>query len=125
MEPVKKYALPLALLADIVVVIVFAAIGRRAHEESNALVGALDTAWPFLAGAAVGWLITLAAKRCPLQAFPGGVIIWVSTVAVGMLLRQLTGDTTAWQFVLVATCFNLATLVGWRLLAGIAMRRRA
>lgn len=125
MEPVRKYALPLALLADVVLIIVFAAIGRRTHEEANALVGVLSTAWPFLVGAVVGWLICLAAKAPAIKAFPAGLIIWIATVAVGMLLRKATGEGTAVAFIIVATCFNLVTLVGWRLLAGIIMRRRA
>ena len=124
MVTVRKYALPLGLLADTVLIIVFAAIGRGTHEESNALAGALDTAWPFLVGLACGWLICMFGADAT-RPFPGGVIIWIATVAVGMALRHLTGDGTALAFVLVATFFNLATLVGWRLLAGIAVRSRA
>lgn len=125
MEAVKKYALPLALLADVVLIIVFAAIGRRTHEEANAVVGVLSTAWPFLVGAAVGWLIVLAAKRSPLMPYPAGVVIWVATVALGMVLRKATDEGTAVSFIIVASCFNLATLVGWRLLARIPVRRKA
>ena len=117
--------MPLALLADAILVIVFAAIGRGTHEESNAILGVLDTAWPFLSGLAVGWLICLAAKWDGARAAPGGIVIWASVIVVGMAARKLTGDGTAATFIIVATCFNLATLVGWRLLAGIAMRRRA
>lgn len=121
----RKYALPLALLADVVLVIVFAAIGRRTHEEANAVLGVLDTAWPFLVGLAVGWALCLIAKRDPRNATPAGVAIWVATIAIGMVLRKSVGDGTATAFILVATCFNLVTLVGWRLLAQIAVRRRA
>ncbi len=117
--------LPLALLADVVLIIVFAAIGRRTHEEANALLGVLDTAWPFLVGLAVGWVICLAARRPAPWTAPGGIVIWVATVAVGMALRQATGGGTALAFIIVATCFNLATLVGWRLLGAVALRKQA
>lgn len=153
MERVRKYALPLALLADVVLVVVFAAIGRRTHEETNAVLGVLDTAWPFLVGLAIGWLISIAVPRSsqssafstptnanasararaninsnvqsPLRPFPSGVIIWLATIAVGMGLRMATDAGTAVAFVIVASTFNLATLVGWRVLARLVVRRRA
>lgn len=124
----RKYALPLALLADVVLVIVFAAIGRGTHQESNAVLGALDTAWPFLVGLAIGWVICLAAKLDPMRAWPSGTVLAVAAVVVGMLLRWATGEGTAVAFIMVATGFNLATLMGWRALAQVtqfAMRRRA
>lgn len=40
----------LALLADLVAVIVFAAIGRISHADAGSLTGLLGTALPFLVG---------------------------------------------------------------------------
>ena len=40
-----------------------------------------------------------------------------STVVVGMLLHRVTGEGTAWSFVLVATVVLTALLLGWRLVA--------
>ncbi len=121
----RKYALPMALLADVVLIVIFAAIGRNTHEKSNAALGALDTAWPFLVGLAVGWLICLVAKWDAIRPWPGGVIVWASAIAIGMALREATGEGTALAFIIVASSLNLATLVGWRLLAWVAVRRRA
>ena len=44
----------LLALVDALAVLVFAAIGTRSHEEDLAVVGVLEVAAPFLAGALVG-----------------------------------------------------------------------
>lgn len=36
---------------DVAALLLFAAIGRGSHAETNGLAGILDTAWPFLLGA--------------------------------------------------------------------------
>ncbi|GMA19742.1 DUF3054 domain-containing protein [Arsenicicoccus piscis] len=91
-----------ALLLDVVLVLVFAAIGRRSHDESGALVGVLVTAWPFLVGLLVGWVATLALRRAP-ESVVGGVPVWLGAAWVGMAVRALSGGGTAWSFLLVAT----------------------
>ena len=85
---VKKYALPLIL--DVVLVIVFCAIGRQTHDEENAIAGLATTAWPFLSGLLIGWAATYALYRDKFDAYlviPTGVIVWLSTVILGMALR--------------------------------------
>ncbi len=47
---VKKY-LPAAVV-DVLLVLIFAALGRRSHEEASTIGGLLTTAWPFLTGLA-------------------------------------------------------------------------
>ena len=47
----------LALFTDVVCVIVFCTIGRRSHAEGLTVAGIAQTAWPFLAGTGVGWLL--------------------------------------------------------------------
>ena len=49
-----------ALAADAVCVVVFCTIGRRSHAEGLTVAGIAETAWPFLAGTAVGWLLAQA-----------------------------------------------------------------
>ncbi|MCH8612502.1 DUF3054 domain-containing protein [Arsenicicoccus dermatophilus] len=93
--------LPLFLLLDLVLVVVFSALGRRSHAEAVSLAGLLTTAWPFLVGVLVGWAGVLA-SRLPATSLRGGLPIWLTTVVVGMLLRVLTGAGTAFAFVLVA-----------------------
>lgn len=103
---------PLVVVLDVVVVVVFAVLGRRSHEEGGGLVGVADTAWPFLVGLLLGHLAVRGSAT-----WRAGLVVWVCTVAGGMVLRQLTGDGTALSFVLVATGFLGAGLVGWRLVA--------
>ncbi|MDH6292659.1 DUF3054 domain-containing protein [Rhodococcus sp. NM-2] len=122
----KKY-LP-ALVLDVVLVIVFCAIGRRSHDEANALTGLATTAWPFLTGLAVGWLATVALYRDKFDAFlivPTGIVVWLSTLAVGMLLRVVSGQGTAFSFVLVAGTVLAVFLLGWRAVAKIVTKSRA
>jgi hypothetical protein len=113
------------LALDAALICLFAAIGRHSHGEAKALLGVAGTAWPFLAGMAAGWLISLTAfHRAPLsvrEAIP----LWLGTVAIGMVLRSLTGAGTAFSFIAVATVFLGAGLLGWRALSALATRRRA
>jgi hypothetical protein len=103
-----------ALLADVVCVLVFCAIGRRSHAEGITVAGVLETAWPFLSGTAAGWLAARAWRR-PTSLAPAGVVIWVGTVVVGMLLRKATSQGTAISFVVVASLSTAILLLGWRL----------
>jgi len=103
---------PLAAAIDAGVVTAFVAIGRRNHDEDPGVIGLLSTAAPFLVGLVVGWLAAKAwDDPMPVRK---GLIIWPITVAVGMIGRRLTGDGTAVSFIVVATAFLGATLVGWR-----------
>jgi peptidoglycan/LPS O-acetylase OafA/YrhL len=113
-----------AVAADALCVIVFCAIGRRSHAEGVTVAGVAETAWPFLAGAAVGWLVSRGWRR-PLAVVPTGLVIWVCTVAVGMLLRKASSGGVAVTFVIVASLVTAALLLGWRGLAAVAGRRTA
>ena len=108
----RTRALP-ALAADLAFILLFAAVGRRNHAEGLSIGGVIETAWPFLAGAAVGWLISRAWRR-PTAVVPTGITIWVCTVAVGMLLRKATSEGTAASFIVVTTLTVALLLLGWR-----------
>ncbi|WP_445154334.1 DUF3054 domain-containing protein [Arthrobacter sp. Hor0625] len=114
----------LAAAADAVLILVFAAIGRDAHQRGEIVIGVLATAWPFLAGAAIAWL-ALRLWRTPLALWPAGVGVWLGTAAVGMLLRALTGQVVVLPFVIVALLSVGVFLLGWRLLAAAVRRLRA
>jgi hypothetical protein len=114
----------LAAAADAVWVLLFAGIGRHSHDETDGLAGIGITAWPFLAGAFVGWLLVRAWSR-PLRPWPTGVAVWAATWAVGMALRLLTGQGIAPSFQVVAAVFLGLGIVGWRALAGLVSARRA
>ena len=102
-----------ALAADLAFIALFAAVGRRNHAEGLSIAGVIETAWPFVAGAAVGWVISRGWHR-PAAVVPTGVTIWVCTVAVGMLLRKATSEGTAASFITVATLTIGLLLLGWR-----------
>lgn len=107
---------PTALAADVVCVLVFCAIGRRSHAEGLTVAGVAQTAWPFLAGTALGWVLARAWRR-PMALVPTGVVVWVATVVAGMLLRKVSGQGTAVSFIVVATLTTAALLLGWRAIA--------
>ncbi|MDQ0756395.1 DUF3054 domain-containing protein [Arthrobacter sp. B3I4] len=113
----------LAAAADTGLILLFAAIGRDAHQRGDIITGVLSTAWPFLAGAAVSWL-ALRLWRGPLALWPAGVAVWIGTVALGMLLRAFTGQVVVLPFVIVALLAVGAFLLGWRLLALAVQRLR-
>ncbi|UAL30519.1 DUF3054 domain-containing protein [Nocardioides rotundus] len=112
-----------SLLLDVVLVLVFATIGRRSHAEGLSVAGVLDTAWPFLAGVLLGHLIALG-LRLRASTLPAGAVVWVAAVAGGMLLRRATGDGTDPAFVVVATLVLGVFLLGWRLVTRLGARRR-
>ncbi len=112
----------LAGVVDVAAIAVFVAIGRSAHGHVVDLAGIASTAWPFLAGAATGWLVARAWRR-PTAAAPA-VVIWFSCVGVGMVLRVVAGQGTAAAFIGVAAGFLGLELFGWRLLGALARRRR-
>lgn len=115
---------PWSVVIDAVLVVVFAAIGRASHEHTLDVLGVGETAWPFLVGLAVGWLV-LRAWRAPTAPLRTGLPLVAITVALGMLLRVVSGGTTAVAFIIVATVTLLVFLMGWRAIATLASRARA
>ena len=117
----------LALVLDAVLVVVFAAIGRATH-DGDVLgpfgSGLATTAWPFVAALLVGWLVTRAWRR-PTAVVRTGLPVWAITVALGMVLRALSGQGVAVAFIIVATLTLALLLLGWRGIARLAGRRRA
>jgi len=112
----KRQAALGALVADIVGIVVFVTVGRRNHDEGVAPTGVLETAAPFIIALLAGWLLARA-WRSPVVVRTG-VIVWITTVALGMVLRKVVfDDGTATAFVIVATVFTGAVLNGWRLAA--------
>ncbi|MGR4010665.1 DUF3054 domain-containing protein [Leucobacter sp. 1207-22] len=113
-----------AALLDVVLVLIFAALGRNSHAREATALGLLETAWPFLAGLLAMWLVTRA-WRAPGDVIRVGLPVWTGTVFIGMILRAVTGSGTAFAFVLVTTATLCVFLVGWRLISALIRRRRA
>jgi hypothetical protein len=111
------------LLFDALVVAVFVAIGRSTHHHVVSWEGIASTAWPFSVGLLIGWAwIVARGRRGSLVA--SGVVVWLCTVSVGMVLRVEFGQGTAVAFIAVALGFLGALMLGARLLAK-ALRARA
>ncbi len=109
-----------AAVLDFVCVLVFVAVGIRAHSESDSVV---QVAAPFLAALALGWIIAIPLR--PPESLRAGLVIWIMTLVGGMLLRRTFGEGTAAAFIAVATVFLALTMLGWRGIASLVLRRRA
>lgn len=103
----------LAALADLACVLALATGGLAAHSPGEGVLRLLYVAWPFAAGALVGWLVTRAWRR-PWRLWPTGVVVWGCAWALGVLLRVLTGQGVAPAFQLVSFGVLAVTLLGWR-----------
>ncbi len=114
-----------AAALDAGAIVVFAAVGRANHDEgvlgTNGT-GLATTAWPFLAGAAIGWVLAKAWKR-PCAWRPVGLVVWASTLVGGMLLRVASGQGVEVSFVIVAGLVLAAFLMGWRVISGLLAKR--
>ena len=107
------------LALDLLLVGVFAVVGRLSHYGSLTFGGWWETAWPFLAGALVGWLL-LRVRRRPGADISSGLVVWAFALVGGMLLRQASDQGTALPFVIVATLVLGALLVLSRVMARVA-----
>lgn len=106
---------------DLLLVGVFAVVGRLSHYGTLTAAGWWTTAWPFLVGTLVAWTVLLLTRRPP-AAVVTGLVVWGGALVVGMLLRQASGQGTATAFVVVATLVLGALLVLPRV--GARVRRR-
>ena len=113
----------LAFAADVVAVIVFAAVGRASHDESADVLGLLATAAPFGVGVAAAWATPLVrARPAGLRA---GLAVLVSTVVIGLLVRLAFLGRLPLSFAIVATCALGVLLLGWRGLSALVAHRVA
>jgi len=101
---------------DACCVLIFVVIGRHTHHDGDSLGGIWHTAWPFLAGLAVGLMATRFWRR-PLAIVPTGVGAWAGAAGAGMLIRVLAGQGTETAFIVVASAFLALFLIGWRVVA--------
>jgi len=102
------------VLADTFVIIVFVLIGHINHHHGLAPRGIVSTLWPFALGLIGGVVIVRFRGRSGYM-LSSGLAVALTTVAVGMLLRVLAGQGTAFAFIVVAIVFLGASMLGWRL----------
>ncbi|MER2135898.1 MAG: DUF3054 domain-containing protein [Arthrobacter sp.] len=114
---------PALLGADVVLIVVFAALGRDTHAHGVDPAGVLLTASPFITAALAGWALLRLWHR-PASLWPHGVILWLLTAAGGLALRALAGGGTAFSFQLVTFGVLGVFLLLPRLAASLVMRRR-
>ncbi len=115
-------AVVVSAVCDVVLVVVFAAIGRASHGE-DVLGGLAVTAWPFLVALVLGWF-AVRAWRAPDAPVRTGLPVWAVTVAGGMVLRAVSGQGVQVAFVVVAAIVLLLFLVGRRALTRLVVRIR-
>ena len=89
-------AAPVPIL-DGLTVMVFVIIGRANHHHGENVGGVLSTLWPFALGVIVGWTVLIGKKQSG-RSLRNGVVVMLSTVAIGMVLRVVSGQGTAFAF---------------------------
>jgi hypothetical protein len=113
----------LAIVADVVAVVVFAAIGRMSHAEPDDLLGLLATAAPFLIGVVAMWATPLVRAQ-PVGA-RAALTVWAGTVVIGLLLRAGFTWSLPPSFAAVTAVSLAVLMLGWRALsAAVSVRAR-
>lgn len=105
----------IATLFDFLIVLIFVVIGRHNHDHGITLKGIASTFWPFGVGLLFGWAyLTLTHRN--FIARNSGFYLVIFVVAVGMILRVISGQGIALSFVVVASLLLTFLLVGWRII---------
>lgn len=105
-----------ALVGDLLIVLVFVAIGLVQHGDPLTSQNLFIVAWPFAVGALLGHL-AIRSWRAPFDLWPQGVFIWAITIAGAMAIRALLGAGSELSFVLVSAGVTAVLMLGWRALA--------
>ena len=91
---------------DLAAVLLFVGIGRVAHTRGLTVTRLASTAWPFVSGLVATWLsLALAGRWTAMASFSSGLVVWLFTVGLGMVLRVISGQGIAVAFVFVALGF--------------------
>lgn len=104
-----------AAALDIVMVALFAVIGRQSHAIGLSIGAVFQTMWPFTLGLTVAWLV-FRVWRKPLSPL-SGVFIAFTALVFGQVIRILSRTGTfSVPFIMVSAIALLLLLVGWRLI---------
>jgi hypothetical protein len=113
----------LVFAADLVAVVVFAAIGRSSHDESGDLLGLAGTAAPFAVGLVAAWALPTVRANPP--ALRSGLVVWAGAAVLGLALRAAFTGRLPLSFAVVTVIALGVLLVGWRgLTAAVRVGRR-
>ncbi|MCU1638636.1 MAG: rane protein [Microbacteriaceae bacterium] len=99
---------------DLVAVLLFAI----AERTTRGLVEGVDEAWPFFVGVLIGWLVARG-WRSPRAVIWTGVIVWASTMTVGLVVRLIIGQSTDSRAGFITLLALGVFLLGWRAIAWI------
>ncbi|MGO1684555.1 MAG: DUF3054 domain-containing protein [Brachybacterium sp.] len=102
-----------ALVGDLLVVLLFVAIGMIQHGTPLTLQNVFLVGWPFALGVLLGHL-AIRAWRAPFRLWPHGVFVWAITVATTMALRTLFSAGTEVSFIIVTAAVTGVLMLGWR-----------
>ncbi|PPF56165.1 DUF3054 domain-containing protein [Clavibacter michiganensis] len=122
-RPAARPEIVRAVVLDAALIVVFVLVGRASHGEDLAPSAVLATAWPFLAGGLVGWIVARA-WRGPSRVVPTGLLVWGVTLVVGVVLRALSGEGVVVPFVITTAIILAVLLLGWRAVSALVVRRR-
>ena len=101
---------------DALSVLALVVVGTRNHDTDTGVAAVLGVGVPF-------WLALVAVSLLPQvsrdpRSTNAAAAVWIGTVSVGMVLRNLAFDRgTALPFVIVAALFLFAAMFGWRAVA--------
>jgi Protein of unknown function (DUF3054) len=110
----------LAAAADAVAVVVFAAVGRLSHGESDDLLGLVATVAPFGVGLVAAWATPMV--RHEPASWRAGAVALACVAGIGLLLRAGFLGRLPLSFAVIATISLAALLLGWRALAALVSR---
>ncbi|GAA1121229.1 DUF3054 domain-containing protein [Citricoccus alkalitolerans] len=113
----------MTLSLDAVLIVLFAALGRKTHESGADVGGLLFTALPFLLAWAIATAFTRP-HRTWAQIWPAGVVVWLVTAAGGLALRVAFGGTAAPAFQWVAAGSLAVLVLGRRAVTALILRSR-
>ena len=100
---------------DALCVLLMVVIGTRNHKTDTGISGILFVAAPFWIAMSLAHLAPLLQRKN--RKDPNTYMVWGYTVVMGMVLRNVVFNRgTALAFIIVATVFLGATMLGWRAL---------
>jgi Protein of unknown function (DUF3054) len=111
----------LAFAADVIAVVVFAAVGRITHGEAESLSGLLATAAPFLIGLVAAWATPVV--RAHPVGFRAGAVVLAGAAVLGLLLRAAFTGWFPLSFAVVTVISLAVLLIGWRALSLLVSHR--
>jgi hypothetical protein len=110
----------LAVAADVLAVVVFAAVGRVNHDLSGDPLGLLGTAAPFAVGLLAAWATPQV--RADPAALRAGAVVLAGAAVIGLALRAAFTGRLPLSFAVVAVVALAVLLLGWRAVAALVSR---